>query len=135
MSLPRHVDILLNIYLFILYIIIKIYIIKLHYLNKMKIGLPCLEWTWILNGMKMLWYSVFPFLFFMFRTNYKKVNSDESDFRHCYGRPVETGRAGGSAAQVIRWFTCSKMKMCSTIKKSQKHYEHDCSSNILKATW
>ena len=46
---------------------------KLHNLSRRKVGLPCFEQTWLLNGMEMPWYSVrsflFPFLFFLFRSN------------------------------------------------------------------
>ena len=63
------------------------YITKLHDPNKKKMGLPYFDWTWLLNGMKMPWYSVcsFFFFFFLFRTNINKGYLDESDFRHCYG--------------------------------------------------
>ena len=50
----------------------KIHDIKLHDPNKRKTGLPCLGQIWLLNGMKMLWCSVFSFLFFSLKPTVRK---------------------------------------------------------------
>ena len=42
------------------------YSTRLHDPNKRKVGLPCFDWTWLLNGLKMPWYSVFLFLLLFF---------------------------------------------------------------------
>ena len=46
--------------------------------------LPCVQLTYE-AAMKMLWYSVILFLFFLFRVNVKKGHLDESDLWHCCG--------------------------------------------------
>ena len=41
--------------------------------------LPYFEQIWLLNGMKMLWYSVCLLLLFLFKTNDKKGHLDENE--------------------------------------------------------
>ena len=47
--------------------------------------LPCFEYIWPSNGMKMLKYSTCSLLLFLFRTNSIKGHLDENDVRYCYG--------------------------------------------------
>ena len=57
---------------------------KLQDPNKRKVGFSCF---WLLNGIKMPWYSLRSFLFFCLEP---KRCLDESDFRHCYGEFFES---------------------------------------------
>ena len=45
----------------------------LHEPNKRKMGLPCFEWWQLLNDMKVPWYSLFSFLFFVYKQRYQKT--------------------------------------------------------------
>ena len=58
---------------------------KVNVPNKREMWLPCFEQISPLNGMKMPWYSACSLLL-LFRTNGKKGNLNENDFRHCFGR-------------------------------------------------
>ena len=43
----------------------KVLLKLLHVPNKRETWLPCFEWIWPLNGMKMTWYSAYSLLLFL----------------------------------------------------------------------
>ena len=51
---------------------------QVHVPNKREMWLPCFEFIWPLNSMKMPWYSAWSLLLFLFRTNGKKGGLDEN---------------------------------------------------------
>ena len=50
-----------------------------------EMWLPYFVYIWLLNVMKMRWYSGYSLLLLLFRTNGKKGHLDENRFRRCYG--------------------------------------------------
>ena len=81
-------------------------------------------------------FSVFIFFFFLFRTGVDKGNSDEKDFRHCYGTVMVI--FSESAILKLRNHSCKMFKSCnhvgnhdqSSFSTIMKHIEN----NILKGT-
>ena len=77
--------------------------------------------------MKMTWYSTCLLLLFLFRTNGKKGDLDENDFRHGYGIFFESG-----ILKVTWWQLSSKSLLNNYEAHWQQHFERCPTVYILR---